>query len=1221
MVRVKYLIGGLAVLVGVVVAAMLIVPAVVDWNEYRAEIASQASHALGRTVEIRGDVGLALLPAPRLTVKDAHLANIEGAAAEDMISLASLEITAAWAPLLGGTVRVESVKLVRPVINIEIFEGGQSNLTFQPQGPTEARPPAAGSPPRLPATGLKVTPKVGGGFDFSVDNFVVEKGTLVFRHSARGIEERVDDLNGRIAFASLKGPMDAVATAVVHGVPLSVDLSAGEVIQGRTVQFNLDVAVVPGNFRAQFTGSLNGLDEIPRLRGKFTAEGENLQAFVSAMGAGTLPDTMRRPFGAQANMALASDAVELAELTIKLDGAQAIGRVTADLSAKPSIEAILAISRLDLDAFVRPATALSTKSTASARAKPAPAFTSSATVVDLPTDTRARPISGGGFSLESLSADLSANFALTIEAITWRAEAIRQAKLDLSLANREITVSQLSALLPGSSDVAMFGFITEKDGLPQFDGAVDATTNDLRGMIDWLGVSTKGIASDRLRKLSLNAKLSVRPDIASVSELRAHVDATQIDGALTASITSRLSLGANLSLDRLNLDAYLPSTTAEPATTAPIAGPQAASPTKEAAAVASGGANPLTALTMLAGFDANLRLRAGAVTAGGLPLNDVRIEAALLDGVLDVASASIGDMVGVTASLSGAITDLKPDAQGRLGDPKFKDVIIKASGKNLANLFRLTDIRSPVSAEALGAVAVASRLNGSLRMMDMASEVQAMGGRASVNGQLNTRDLLPRLEARVGLVHPDFARFARAFSPDYRPRSAKGGIDLEGQVVGNLFELGVNDLVGIVAGVRAKGSGAMRLPGFVSGRRPQVAIQLATGDLDLDSFLPQKRTAALDMQPSIQPASYRMPDGDALNANIIRVAANSGGAWSTGPLDLSMLAALDGSLAVKSDSLSYGGITLANADLDAELRNGVLEIRHLTGKTFGGDLTIDGGLAAEAQGGRFEARYALVGADVGAADRALDGKSTAGGNASFDGRLTGRGKSAADLVASLAGEGTLAFKGINVSGSQGLAMMGLGGVTQAMERVAGLRGRLTPIPVNISGPYRVANGVVNFDELAFASEVGEGTLKGKADLPKWQMTATGEIRLAKDFVIGDAKTAKPIPFALEGALDAPRLKVDIAALPGGGLRVPLDKLRTKEGAKEVLNGLLPRAAPKREAPTVEPLAPPTASAPSQAAPVPTPPPAVAPPPPAQAEPKKGERVEDILKGILKGVGR
>ncbi len=1218
----KYLIGGVAGFVAVVLAAMLVVPAMIDWNSYRAEIASQASHALGRAVEIRGDIGLALLPTPKLTIKDAHLANIEDAAEADVLSLASLQVSVAWAPLLGGTIRVESVKLVRPVLNIEIFEGGQSNLSFQAQGQSEVRPPSAGAPPRLPVTGFKVTPKVGGGFDFSVDNFVVEKGTVVFRHAVGGIEERIDDLNGRMAFASLKGPMDAVATAVVHGVPLSVDLSAGEVIQGRTVPFNLDIAVVPGNVKAQFSGSINGLDETPRLRGKFTAEGENLQAFVSAVGASSLPDALRRPFGVQTNMAVANDNVELADLTLKLDGTQAIGRVTADLTAKPSVEAVLAISRLDLDAFARPVAVPLAKSTPSAKAK----SRSSETLVDLPTETRARPASSGGrFSLESLPADLSANFALTIEAITWRSEAIRQAKLDLSLASREITVSQLSALLPGSSDVALFGFVTEKDGLPQFDGTVDATTSDLRGMIDWLGMSTRGIAGDRLRKLSLNAKLSARPDIATVSDLRAHIDATQIDGALTASLASRLSFGANLSLDRLNLDAYRPSAPAPAETATAEAGleRQGATSAKEATTSSGGAATPLNGLSVLGGFDANLRIRAGAVTAGGLPLNDVRIEASLVDGTLDLTSASVGDLVGVTASLSGALADLKPDAQGRLGDPKFKDVVFKASGKSLANLFRLTELKSPVAAEALGAVAVASRFNGSLRMFDMTSEIQAMGGRASVTGQLNTRDFLPRLEARVALAHPDFARFARAFNADYRPRDAKGGIDLEGNVVGNLFELGVNDLIGTVAGVRMKGSAALRLPGLAAGRKPQIALQFATGDLNLGSFLPQKRTAALETEATVQPASYRIPVRDAVASNIIRIAANSGSAWSTGPLDLSMLGVLDGSFAVKSDSLSYAGITLANADLDAELQNGVLEIRHLTGKTFGGDLTIDGGLAAEAQGGRFEARYALVGADMGAADRALDSKSTAKGNASFDGRLTGRGKSTADLVASLAGEGTLAFKGINVSSGQGLAMMGLGGVAQAMERVAGLRGRLQPIPINLSGPYRVAYGVVTFDELAFASEVGEGSLKGKADLPKWQMAASGEIRLAKEFVIGDAKTAKPIPFALDGALDAPRLRVDIAALPGGGVRVPLDKLRTKEGAKEILNGLLPRAAPKREAPTVEPLAPPAASVPGQTAPAPTPPPAIAAPavPPAQAEPKKGERVEDILKGILKGIGR
>ncbi|MCD6075525.1 MAG: hypothetical protein K0Q70_2408, partial [Rhodospirillales bacterium] len=165
------------------------------------------------------------------------------------------------------------------------------------------------------------------------------------------------------------------------------------------------------------------------------------------------------------------------------------------------------------------------------------------------------------------------------------------------------------------------------------------------------------------------------------------------------------------------------------------------------------------------------------------------------------------------------------------------------------------------------------------------------------------------------------------------------------------------------------------------------------------------------------------------------------------------------------------------------------------------------------------------------------------------------------------------------------------------------------------------------------SPIGDGGLKGRADLPKWQIAANGEIRLAKDFVIGGG-TAKPVPFALDGALDAPRLKLDIAALPGGGIQIPLDKLKTKKGATEVLKSFIPNRAPKRESPTVESL-PPPGTAPVQpeantgtkmelkANPKGAPKTEfkVAPKADTQPDAKKGERVEDILKDILRGVSR
>jgi hypothetical protein len=283
-----------------------------------------------------------------------------------------------------------------------------------------------------------------------------------------------------------------------------------------------------------------------------------------------------------------------------------------------------------------------------------------------PASSIDRPPADNRLSLETLPANLTANLTIGIDAVTWRGAAIRQSKLDLSLANREITVSQLSALLPGNSDVAVFGFVTEKDALPQFDGTVEMTSSDLRAALDWLGLSTKEIAGDRLRNASLNARLSARPDVVSATDLRARFDATQIDGALTANIAAHPSFGANLTIDRVNLDAYMPSADEKPA--------PAAKPDEQGSAARESNPTPalpngsFAGLSALNGFNANLRARVGSVMFKNLPFNDVRIAASLADGTLDLKSASIGDLVGVTASASGVIDGLasaEPVPHGR----------------------------------------------------------------------------------------------------------------------------------------------------------------------------------------------------------------------------------------------------------------------------------------------------------------------------------------------------------------------------------------------------------------------------------------------------------------------------------------------------------------------------------------------------------------------------
>ena len=153
----KLLIGviGLAVIVA---ATLLVGPGLIDWNRYKSEITEIAKAKTGRDLQILGDIKITLLPSPSLSGRDVRLANIEGAAAADMVRLKSLEIKIALMPLLGGTVRIETVRLVEPVIELEVLGDGRKNWVFAPDEgqkddgaqaapDTPAAPQAAGGQP------------------------------------------------------------------------------------------------------------------------------------------------------------------------------------------------------------------------------------------------------------------------------------------------------------------------------------------------------------------------------------------------------------------------------------------------------------------------------------------------------------------------------------------------------------------------------------------------------------------------------------------------------------------------------------------------------------------------------------------------------------------------------------------------------------------------------------------------------------------------------------------------------------------------------------------------------------------------------------------------------------------------------------------------------------------------------------------------------------------
>ena len=72
----------LVLLLVALVAAVLIGPSFVDWNQYKTEIAAEAKKATGRDLTVAGDVSLALLPSPALSAEKVSLANVQGGSLE-----------------------------------------------------------------------------------------------------------------------------------------------------------------------------------------------------------------------------------------------------------------------------------------------------------------------------------------------------------------------------------------------------------------------------------------------------------------------------------------------------------------------------------------------------------------------------------------------------------------------------------------------------------------------------------------------------------------------------------------------------------------------------------------------------------------------------------------------------------------------------------------------------------------------------------------------------------------------------------------------------------------------------------------------------------------------------------------------------------------------------------------------------------------------------------
>jgi len=965
---VRKLLIGLGILVVVLIRADFAGPLLVPPDSSNADMASEVRKATGRTLAIDGALHFRLLPAPGVSASGVKLSNAGQGSGPEMVSLEGASVEVALLPLISGDVQVTRVVLRKPVILLEQYADGTNNWTFTPDADDSA---AAGG---VIASSSDADGSGSGTPPVRLDDVEIVDGTLVYATPDQ--RERVEKINMTLGAGSLTGPFRAEGYLNARGFDISLNAAVGELFLGKATPINTLVSTAGA--KISYSGVFSDAGETPRVSGRLEVRADDLSAMVSSLSDGAAPPALRgKSLELDGTVTATAAAVSVNDLALRLSENSATGAVDVKIGDGITANIALNMQQLDLDRLLAetngasPARGSGSLSSDQSPASPAPATTEK---------------DASGFAIPEI---ISASLETKIETLVYRGGVVRQVLLNAEVAQGAVNISRGSAQLPGGSTANLVGLVTPDPAGPKFDGQVEISSDDLRSLLNWAGTDVSSVPLDRLRKMAGSMSVSATPENVTLTDIDVSVDVSRLRGGVAIALRERPGFGIGLSLDKLNADAYLPTSGAIPATEGAPSGGMAGSSaaTGTASSFASAGGASLAALNA---FDAILQLKVGELTYQGQRLRGINLDSLLQAGVLELRDMSLVSLEGAKVAAKGKVNGLDaapsadltigidaPDADALLalagftppapiGPGKFTGTFrgdlqnldidttlhalganLKASGTVVALATRprydLTlDLKHPDASAFFGrlgpdagarggktgALTAAVTAKGDQNASDLTANIGIGEGNIDIDGRLeNLAAGMPTGAVTLGINHPDMVSFVRTFANYYRPALAQAGpFTFKSDIALQPKLIKLSKLQGKAGPVSYAGAGQLA----TGGVRPALTAELNTSEIIVDWFLP--------VASANRPASGGSGGGEATaSSGHSSGSAGGGERWSRERLDFSALRAADADIKLSAPAITYTDIKVDQPQLAMEVKDGVLDLIQLSGKAFGGD--------------------------------------------------------------------------------------------------------------------------------------------------------------------------------------------------------------------------------------------------------------------------------------------
>lgn len=314
-------------------AAFAVVAVLMMPKERIARVAStELSQALGRDVDITGDLSLSVWPVLGVRTGPVRVASPDWAGDVPLLKAEGMSIGVGAAAALRRQIDIRKVEMIAPEIMLIRGQDGRGSWEF---GESGGESESAG-----------VTP-------FSLEVAEMRGGLLTFEDRAAGTIERLRNVDARLSMPDMGGPLSLELSGVRGQGRLALDARfdvARDFIAGRLTPVRASVSTAGGT--ARFEGLMTqALDA----DGQLSVSAGNTSAFLAALGLGAaeMPKGLGQAIELKSKLIFAGGKViNLRGMTLGLDQNTLTGDADIRLDgARPKLTAKLAAGALDLSSL------------------------------------------------------------------------------------------------------------------------------------------------------------------------------------------------------------------------------------------------------------------------------------------------------------------------------------------------------------------------------------------------------------------------------------------------------------------------------------------------------------------------------------------------------------------------------------------------------------------------------------------------------------------------------------------------------------------------------------------------------------------------------------------------------------------------------------------------------------------------------------------------------